>query len=59
MDTSSNESAQSEERLTVRKGPGLKLHIKLGGEKTNSEETDKKRPSTVKRPPSKFRSTGR
>lgn len=59
MDTSSNDSSQNEERLTIRKGPGLKLHIKIGGDKSNSDDPDRKRPSTVKRPPSKFRSTGR
>lgn len=61
MDTSSNDSAESEDKVTIRKGSGLKIHIKLGGDKDRtgkSEDADQKRISTVKRPPSKFRSTG-
>ena len=64
----------------MKQGSGLKIKIKLGGEKTteqsNKEKSvssdkandksdrtgltndSKKRASTVKRPPSKFRSTG-
>ncbi|KAL4218755.1 hypothetical protein ACF0H5_021342 [Mactra antiquata] len=63
MDTSSNDSntASSDDKVVVRKGDGLKLHIRLGGDKdksNKSEESVQKRPSTVKRPPIKFRSTG-
>ncbi|XP_052789006.1 serine/threonine-protein phosphatase 1 regulatory subunit 10-like [Mya arenaria] len=59
MDSSSNDSVQGGDEVTVRKGSGLKLHIKLNGEKTEGKDGEiKKRPATVKRPPSKFRSTG-
>ncbi|XP_060576441.1 serine/threonine-protein phosphatase 1 regulatory subunit 10-like isoform X2 [Ruditapes philippinarum] len=61
-DSNSNDSVDSDDKVTVRQGSGLKLHIKLGNDKerttSKSDETDKKRMSTVKRPPSKFRSTG-
>jgi hypothetical protein len=62
MDTSSNDSVQSDDKVSVRQGSGLKLHIKIGSDKERTsgkkDETEKKRASTVKRPPSKFRSTG-
>ncbi|KAH3796853.1 hypothetical protein DPMN_150428, partial [Dreissena polymorpha] len=60
VDSSSNDSISSEDKVVVRQGSGLKLHIKLGGDKDKdkSDSDSKKRPSTVKRPPSKFRSTG-
>ncbi|XP_045194339.2 serine/threonine-protein phosphatase 1 regulatory subunit 10-like isoform X2 [Mercenaria mercenaria] len=61
-DSNANDSVESDDKVTVRQGSGLKLHIKLGSDKertgTKSDDTDKKRISTVKRPPSKFRSTG-
>ncbi|WAR32020.1 PP1RA-like protein [Mya arenaria] len=55
MDSSSNDSVQGGDEVTVRKGSGLKLHIKLNGEKTEGKDGEiKKRPATVKRPPTNY-----